>query len=396
MGTTPPFFRLSLELRNRIYHFALLNQRAIFTQSAVQLSVSYIQLSGVYERQAAKNLCWLLTSRRFLEEGLEQFYQHATLDRCSIVRDAKFVSQDLTLDGKTSVFELGRVRAANLSVTMGKTHVVRKDNTRYNVIVPRGKERFDSVDEDFGALGRAIVGLEACGLRELKLHVHLFRTTPGIGRLLGTGSWGGDSDGDSDEDEDDDDDEDEEYDSDDTYTESYWNRYGTNLSKPSKVSGYIADFSFLKNLGTSWEKVWIQYTPTYMERYWGDEDPVAANVLAVPIIEESLAKTAKELVGGKGWALRDSLVDESLSATVWVLDVERKGKAEKTGKLEHVGLHSYLAPCDKCRQREEKFRREPAEDGMVRFVGEDCGAVVEFETPVFFGQEGGGSIVAEQ
>jgi hypothetical protein len=162
-------------------------------------------------------------------------------------------------------------------------------------------------------------------------------------------------------------------DSEDSYNERYWNAYGTNLSEPSGVSGYIADYSFLKNLGTSWEKVRITYTPTYMERYWGDSDPVPANFLAVPIIEESLAKTAKELVGGEGWAVRDSLTDESWSATMWVLDVERKGHAEKTENLEHVGLHSYLAPCDECNMREEKFQRKPDEDGVVRFVGEVCG-----------------------
>lgn len=142
------------------------------------------------------------------------------------------------------------------------------------------------------------------------------------------------------------------------------------------MNGYVADFSFLKNLGASWEKVTIKYTPTYMERYWGDSDPVAANVLAVPVIEESLAETAKELVGGEGWALRDSLPDENGFAAVWMLIVERRGKTERTGALEHVGLHGYLAPCEECSQREERFWREPGEEGMVRFVGKDCGAVV--------------------
>ena len=191
------------------------------------------------------------------------------------------------------------------------------------------------------------------------------------------GASGGDSEGE-------DGDGDEEYDSDlnseDSYDELYWNVYGTNLSDPSEVHGYIADFSFLKNLGTSWDKVRITYTPTYMERYWGDGDPVPANVLAVPIIEEGLAKIAKELVGGEGWAVGDSLTDEGQWGTRWVLNVERRSQAEKTGNLEHVGLHSYLAPCGECNTREEKFRRELDADGMVRFVGESCGAVVSDRT----------------
>jgi hypothetical protein len=186
----------------------------------------------------------------------------------------------------------------------------------------------------------------------------------------GEGSDGDGEEGDKDEDSD--------YvsDSDDSYNESYWNRYGTNLSEPGQVSGYVADFSFLMNLGTTWEKVKIKYTPTYMERYWGDCDPVAANVLAVPIIEESLAETAKELVGGENWAVRDCLEDEDRLAAVWVLNVERKERAEKTGRLEQVGLHSYLAPCDACSTRQEKFRRQLEEHRKFRFIGEECGAVV--------------------
>lgn len=190
---------------------------------------------------------------------------------------------------------------------------------------------------------------------------------------------GNDSDGDEDGDEEDDDEDvysDYMSDSDDSYNEKYWNGYGTNLSDPKNVRGYVADFSFLKNLGTSWEKVKIKYTPTYMERYYGDCDPVAANVLAVPVVEESLAGTAKELVGGAAWAVRDYLEDEDESAAVWVLDVERKKGEEKTGSLGHLGLHSYLAPCDKCNTREEKFRRQLEEHGNVRFIGDSCGAVV--------------------
>ena len=118
-----------------------------------------------------------------------------------------------------------------------------------------------------------------------------------------------------------------------------------------------------------------------MERYWGDSDPVAANVLAVPAIEECLAETAKELVDGEGWVIADSLEKGSSRASVWVLDVQRKGKDERTESLEHIGLHDYLAPCDECNEREEKFHRERSDDGMVKFVGEDCGRVVSTGQP---------------
>lgn len=162
----------------------------------------------------------------------------------------------------------------------------------------------------------------------------------------------------------------------DSYAEDYWDLYGTNLDNPEQLAGYIADFDFLKNLGNSWDTVRVKYTPTYMKRYWGDRDPVSANVLAVPIIEQDLARTAKELVGGEGWALEDRIEDQNETASGWVLNVERKGSEERVECLKHIGLHDYLAPCDGCNRRTERFHLEPAGDGVVKFVGEECGKVV--------------------
>lgn len=89
------------------------------------------------------------------------------------MQDSGYVDNDLTLDGKNSVFELSRIGAARLSVTMGKTW---SSNSFYQYIVPRGKERFDLIDEDFSGLGSVIAALERCALRKLELNVHLFRT----------------------------------------------------------------------------------------------------------------------------------------------------------------------------------------------------------------------------
>lgn len=178
MPETPPFFRIPLELRNRIYHFALLASRPVFTHFAathftvVELHTSYAHRAAS-EEQEVQNLRWLLTSHRVLSEGLEQFYQHAALENCYIVRNTGCVSHELSLDGKTSIFSLARIRYARLSVTMGKTW---SPDSLYEDIVPRGKERKTLIDEDFGELGRAIAGLEGCALRELEMDVHLFRT----------------------------------------------------------------------------------------------------------------------------------------------------------------------------------------------------------------------------
>ena len=94
------------------------------------------------------------------------------------MRSSDYLVHDLTLDGKRSVFELGRIAAASLRVAMGKTW---STGLTPEHIVPRGKERFDLVDEDFAGLGRALAALEGCALRELELDVHLFRTNDHTG-----------------------------------------------------------------------------------------------------------------------------------------------------------------------------------------------------------------------
>ena len=71
MPTMGHFFRLPRELRDRIYDLALLNQRLVFSHSNIELWVSYTQLGDVYEFYKRGDLCWLLTCRQILSEGLD-------------------------------------------------------------------------------------------------------------------------------------------------------------------------------------------------------------------------------------------------------------------------------------------------------------------------------------
>lgn len=191
---------------------------------------------------------------------------------------------------------------------------------------------------------------------------------------------GADVDRDIDEDSDvDSDDSDDSYrtdDSNDSYNEGYWNKYGTNLSEPEEVGGYLADFAFLKNLGSRWTSVEIVYVPTYMLAYWGDADPIPANIIAVPIIQEALAEAAKHLVGNEGWIIRDEVEEFKSKADEWLLKAERRQREERVCEIEHLGLRSFLAECYQCRKREDKFSlEEEGKDGIFRFVA-DCGKVV--------------------
>jgi hypothetical protein len=114
-----------------------------------------------------------------------------------------------------------------------------------------------------------------------------------------------------------------------------------------------------------------------MLAYWGDEDPVAANIIAVPIIQEGLAEIAKVLVGGKGWVVRDSLQVVESSAARWMLDVDQRSDDERLQELNHIGLRSYLGECEGCGNREEIFNlQSDREDETICFVGEECGQVV--------------------
>lgn len=169
----PPFFRIPSELRNRIYHFALLNQRPQFYVANLSVDLCYLEEPGHIEPYENENLRWLLTSRQILSEGLDQFYTHAKLQWYSIWSCDR--TNDLTLDGSTSIFDLGRVKAAELSLQMGKEHHER-DGKSYDLVVPRGKEKWEGKDEDFAELGKVLKSLDQCAFQDLKLMVYLFRT----------------------------------------------------------------------------------------------------------------------------------------------------------------------------------------------------------------------------
>lgn len=116
-----------------------------------------------------------------------------------------------------------------------------------------------------------------------------------------------------------------------------------------------------------------------MLAYWGDEDPVEANIVAVPIIQQGLAEIAKELVGGQGWVIRDSLDAVERGAARWLLDAERKTRGESLQELNHLGLRSYLAECDTCGESEETYVLQPDKgDGIIRFKTKNCGGIVSY------------------
>ncbi|KAF2870915.1 hypothetical protein BDV95DRAFT_71197 [Massariosphaeria phaeospora] len=190
---TPPLFRIPRELRDRVYHFALYNQRAEFFTANLSLRVRYLEDEGNLEPFDSRhnvNFRWLLTSRQVLSEGLEQFYAHATLDFYCIWENDW--NPDLTLDGTTSIFDLRRVKNAELALQLGKAHH-EKDDCIYDLVVPRGKERSRLNDEDFAELGKVLKSVGKCAFEHLKLRVWLFRTENRTKEYEDTGNrWRGD------------------------------------------------------------------------------------------------------------------------------------------------------------------------------------------------------------
>jgi hypothetical protein len=91
------------------------------------------------------------------------------------------------LDIDTSTFDLRRVKAAELSLQMGKEYCER-DGKDYDLIVPRGKEKWEGTDEDFAELGKVIKSMDHCAFENLKLTVYLFRTYNQTKRYGDTGN----------------------------------------------------------------------------------------------------------------------------------------------------------------------------------------------------------------
>lgn len=116
-----------------------------------------------------------------------------------------------------------------------------------------------------------------------------------------------------------------------------------------------------------------------MLAYWGDGDPVAANIVAVPIIQQGLAEIAKVLIGGEGWTIQDSLEEVEHGAARWLLDANRAPDDERVLELKHTGLRSYVGDCEGCYDEEETFTlHDDRGDGIIRFMAGKCGHVVRY------------------
>ncbi|ORY03740.1 hypothetical protein BCR34DRAFT_573284 [Clohesyomyces aquaticus] len=71
----PTFFSLARELRDRIYHYMWQDTKIYFTQFAIEFAIAYGV--GVEHPLDTALPVWLLTDKRMLSEGMEQFYRHA-------------------------------------------------------------------------------------------------------------------------------------------------------------------------------------------------------------------------------------------------------------------------------------------------------------------------------
>lgn len=333
------FLNLPRELRDVIYHHVLLGQQVSFLEDRLRFHVQYLEAANLdtnvncggagaenlqedqicVEKEdsnpeveddecdmdleddkqklrmedeicsyssipphAESSILWLLTCRQFLSEGLDQFYTHACCISY-IIWERSFSPPDtkLTFDNNISVFTFKRIKKLKLYLKLGHERV-QGSSALYDHIVPRGKERLGDSDNDFSILVSHMQRFESCDLEDLKLWVRMFATEP-----------------------------DEYEDDSDVDEERYWNCYGTNLAYPSEVNGYIFDGNFLEVLGeyARLKTVKIQLSMTYMRQYFGDEDSVPANILAIPIVQQSLVDASKHLVLDEqgGYIVQDRL-----------------------------------------------------------------------------------------
>lgn len=157
--TISPFFRLSRELRDQIYHYTLLNQRATFIVANISLDVDYFEGSYCEAADTNRKLRWLLASRQLLTEGLDQFYKHACLKSHYTKMDSE--CQSLSLDGVTSIFDLKRVKSAHLSIRMGSERF-EHEGMSWERIIPRGRELCDILDDNLSQLGSIIEKMDHC------------------------------------------------------------------------------------------------------------------------------------------------------------------------------------------------------------------------------------------
>lgn len=116
MAASSQHFRLldlPRELRDRCYHFALLESCTTFSEHDVRFHVHYLRpRSEAFLRcDLLLSMHWLLASKQVLAEAVEQFYRHST---CTSIEQPSAHSAH-----RTAIFTCSRIQRLDLSIGMG-------------------------------------------------------------------------------------------------------------------------------------------------------------------------------------------------------------------------------------------------------------------------------------
>lgn len=341
-----PFFTLSRELRDIIYHHTWNGQHIHYViEGCCTFYVRYGDevdwyFDSVKWEDSYGLPIWLLTCRQFLDEGVEQFYRGATCEHS----DNQF-SSELIRDG-VRLISLYRIKNLHIEPKdwsllfetvvdfdeEGWLCVARECGDDWKVVDLQGHERWfdpDVVGDPHGTWAivrpdyRTLCGIRyshpelSMAIEHLKLRAHCLKNLE-IGFRAPF--------------------------------ESTPNTLFTQLSRREmigqKISGWHVDLSYLKNLGTNFDR--IKFTlgiprgdRNHLPMY--EKDRLYVEVFKM--IQEQMEKVAKYLVGGESggaWLLKDWVGDCRGGGREWHLEVTRARGGTSNGSVSYKGLGSFV------------------------------------------------------
>lgn len=297
-------FQLPQELRDRIYHFALLDEYVDFYDEGLYFNFSYMRSFGKpsssYRPGREWRMRWMLACKSMLYEAVNQFNRHA------YCFDEEKTNGILYGEGKGQADLPPRLptlsREKKLKATLNFGFEVEKesrgnDSEKQRVTLRPSPQISGSI---LGGISWIQVQAHIQAIQKTSFeHVDLrVRVNDNSGP-----NW-----------------------------------CVSSLPPPESVSEWKVDAVCLRRLGTNSRKIMIfMENPRVNPR---DRSLLRAFIVAVPLLQQEIAKEAKALLRSETGTLKDRPM-EMESGCCWHLEVKSGSCGEPTGTLEHIGFNRW-------------------------------------------------------
>jgi len=315
-----PLLTLPRELRDIIYHYAMLDTSICFYDRYMKVRAYYGDVYGPRSQPR-----WMFACRQIRDEAAAQFYLYARLH--------SYV-EEFQLYNDNSIFSLARFRVLEFKVYFEvKTSYIEDVehrgtadvNMKRRVLIKLGRS-YPGCDLNFRLLRSTLLGRQSIALQKLVLDFRF--DLPTISNMSGL------------------------------------------FPNPDNVSMWVNDLAALEGFapnGHILEALEIKFGAVSMPQDM--EQQLRAHMIVVPALKWELVRLAKTLLGGvsRGWSITDRMEGGRLVPEDWQLNASAQAEGLQIQDLRHMTFNIWACP------NHQIFKRIEDKGGRARWICVDDG-----------------------